>query len=45
MPTVFDQLIDLKQETAAFPIREYWLDIGHLADYEKANGEYRNIFS
>jgi dTDP-glucose pyrophosphorylase len=45
MPTLFELLISQQKETAAFPIREYWLDIGHLADYEKANGEYRNIFS
>lgn len=45
MPTLFEQLISQQKETAAFPIREYWLDIGYLADYEKANGEYRKIFS
>ena len=45
MPTLFEKLIELKKETAVFPIREYWLDIGHLADYNRANGEYRDIFS
>lgn len=44
MPTLFEKLIELKKETAVFPIREYWLDIGHLADYNRANGEYRDIF-
>lgn len=45
MPTLFEKLIERKKETAVFPIREYWLDIGHLADYDRANGEYRDIFS
>ena len=45
MPTLFEKLIELKKETVVFPIREYWLDIGHLADYNRANGEYRDIFS
>jgi len=31
-----------KQEkrVAAFPVPEYWLDIGNLSDYEKANEDY-----
>ena len=45
MPTLFEKLIELKQETTAFPIREYWLDVGQLADYDRANGEYQDIFS
>jgi len=45
MPTLFENLIALKRETAVFPVREYWLDVGHLADYDRANGEYQNIFS
>jgi len=45
MPTLFEKLIGLKKETTVFPIREYWLDIGHLADYNRANGEYQDIFS
>jgi len=45
MPTMFEKLIELKRETAVFPIREYWLDVGQLADYDRANGEYRDIFS
>ena len=40
MPTLFDRLIDLKRETVVFPIREYWLDIGHLEDLQRANIEF-----
>lgn len=44
MPTLFSRLIQQGRETAVFPIREYWLDIGHLADYQRANGEYAELF-
>lgn len=40
MPTLFDRLIAAGNGTSAFPIREYWLDIGHLEDFERANIEH-----
>jgi NDP-sugar pyrophosphorylase family protein len=45
MPSLFENLIQRGDETSAFPIREYWLDIGQLADYDRANGEFKQIFS
>jgi dTDP-glucose pyrophosphorylase len=45
MPTLFEKLMERKKETVVFPIREYWLDIGHLADYDRANGEFTQVFS
>jgi dTDP-glucose pyrophosphorylase/CBS domain-containing protein len=45
MPALFDKLFAIQSETAAFPIREYWLDIGRKADFERANGDYDEIFS
>jgi dTDP-glucose pyrophosphorylase len=45
MPTLFERLMEQQKVTAAFPIREYWLDIGHMADYDRANGEYLEVFS
>jgi NDP-sugar pyrophosphorylase family protein len=44
MPSLFEKLIEQKKETLAFPIREYWLDIGRLADYDRANGEFEQVF-
>lgn len=44
MPTLFSTLLEKGQETAVFPVREYWLDIGHLADYQRANGEFSEVF-
>ena len=40
MPMLFEKLVGAGSETAVFPIREYWLDIGHLADLEKAHGDF-----
>ena len=45
MPTLFEKLIAQETETAAFPIREYWLDVGQLADFERANGEFMQVFA
>lgn len=45
MPTLFEKLIEQRRETSAFPIREYWLDIGHLADYDRANVEFGDVFT
>jgi len=45
MPSLFNALIDAGHATAAFPVREYWLDIGHHADYERANGDFPSEFA
>ncbi len=37
MPTLFENLIAANQATAAYPLREYWLDIGRMSDLERAN--------
>ncbi len=44
MTTVFNRLIEEKQKTAVFPIREYWMDIGQLDDFKKANHEFDENF-
>ena len=44
MPTLFDKLIQMNENTISFPIREYWLDIGRMDEYEKANKEYHEVF-
>jgi dTDP-glucose pyrophosphorylase len=32
------------KEIAVFPIREYWIDIGRMDDYERANLEFAELF-
>lgn len=44
MTDLFRLLIDQQRETAVFPIREYWLDIGHMDDYQRANDDISRIF-
>lgn len=44
MPTLFEKLIELGENTVSFPLREYWLDIGRMEEYEKANNEYAEVF-
>ena len=45
MPTVFEKLVEQGKETAVFPVREYWLDIGHITDLEKAVIDFDAFFS
>jgi NDP-sugar pyrophosphorylase family protein len=44
IPTLFEQMINDGDKTVSFPIREYWLDIGRIDEYEKANREYNEVF-
>ena len=44
MPDLFQKIIAKNGQTAAFPIREYWLDIGQIDDLERANGEFGKHF-
>ncbi|MDD3324210.1 MAG: nucleotidyltransferase family protein [Sulfurospirillaceae bacterium] len=44
MPILFEKLIGIGKNTLSFPIREYWLDIGRMEEYERANSEYGDVF-
>ena len=44
MPTLFENIIKNKLKSISFPIHEYWLDIGRIDEYEKANNEYCEVF-
>lgn len=45
MPELFKKMIEMGKVVSVFPIREYWLDIGHVSDYEKANGDFAEMFT
>lgn len=45
MPTLFEKLIEENENVISFPLREYWLDIGRMEEYEKANKEYLEVFN
>jgi NDP-sugar pyrophosphorylase family protein len=34
----------MNENALSFPLREYWLDIGRMEEYEKANSEYHEVF-
>lgn len=40
MPMLFDRLIAANQPTCAFPIRDYWVDVGRIEELEKARREW-----
>ena len=44
IPDLFKILMENGKEIAAFPIREYWIDIGRFDDYERANNEFAEVF-
>ena len=44
MPALFEGMIKNGHETTAFPIREYWIDIGQTSDLKQANGDYIRLF-
>lgn len=45
MTDLINKLLIEKKSIGAFPIREYWKDIGQYEDYQKANYEYRAKFA
>ncbi len=44
MTQLFETMIAKKHAAAAFPIREYWLDIGQLDDLKRAKGDFSKVF-
>lgn len=44
MTDVIKNVLDQGISVGCFPIREFWLDIGRPADYQRANEEYWNYF-
>lgn len=44
MTSLFDRIISEELDTAAYPIHEYWADIGRMEDLNKANEDYAEHF-
>ncbi|GGF94467.1 MULTISPECIES: nucleotidyltransferase family protein [Cysteiniphilum] len=44
MPTLLSEIIEQSKPVSSFPIHEYWLDIGRMDEYHKANSEYKDVF-
>lgn len=45
MPSLFEKLISENLKSISYPINEYWLDIGRIKEYKKANEEYEEVFN
>jgi dTDP-glucose pyrophosphorylase len=43
MPTLLEQHIEERDNVFMFPIYEYWLDIGRLDDFERAQQDYFSL--
>lgn len=44
MPNLFETLIAQQRHAAAFPIHEYWMDVGEPDKFEQADKEYTDHF-
>ena len=45
MPDFLNSLIKSEMNIISFPIREYWLDIGKMDDFDKAQSDYNSFFN
>ena len=43
MPSLIQKLLNKKEKVNIFPIHEYWLDIGRISEFQKANEDYEGI--
>ena len=43
MPNLIQNKIDNSGQVAMFPVHEYWLDIGHIGQFKKAQEDYGNF--
>jgi dTDP-glucose pyrophosphorylase/predicted transcriptional regulator len=44
MPSLFEKMIENNDRVISFPLHEYWLDIGQIDEYNRANKEYDENF-
>ena len=40
MTDLFNLNVKKNRNSLAFPIREYWIDVGRMEDFERANEEF-----
>ena len=45
MPNLLEKQIKEGRSVSIFPIHEYWLDIGHMKEYESAHDSFSNGFT
>jgi dTDP-glucose pyrophosphorylase len=45
MPDLVDVALRADARVGGFPVREYWLDVGQLSDYDRAHDDHATYFS
>lgn len=45
MPTVLEGALERGQKVAMFPLHEYWLDVGQMNDFQKAQDEVQGLLN
>ena len=40
MPTLFERLIENGKKASVFPLKEDWIDIGHIKDLQQARDDF-----
>lgn len=43
MPTLLEQSIERGADVTMFPVHEYWLDIGRMEDFKRAQIEFKDV--
>ena len=43
MPDLLKWIVKKNEIAVVFPVREYWLDIGRIDDYNRANGDFHKL--
>ncbi|MFH4376703.1 alcohol dehydrogenase, partial [Acinetobacter baumannii] len=43
MPTILEQQMEKQNKVLSYPLHEYWLDIGHMEDYNRAQRDIINL--
>lgn len=44
MPMLFQKLMSEDKRCAAYPVCEYWIDVGQIADLKRAQGDFSGVF-
>ena len=44
MPELLKECMDDNETVSMYPLHEYWLDIGKMQDFERAQLEYHQVF-
>lgn len=44
MTQLFEKCISMTKKTVAYPINDYWIDIGRIEDFNKANVDFEQYF-